>query len=289
MRIKRKLLFLLLAILTLPLVLSACYDLGEGTENDDDYCDTYSDISVVKSSAEVEEYSMEDFYNKEAVNDFKTPMEESERNEYSYLIIKVEKDLAIGQIAVFFDSTVKETLSITYFVLDEEDMPIKAYTGEGGKYKLDESNEPSDDQALGKTSVHLSGEADDWESAYLREWGFGNETSKRYNVTSGQYIVLRIDNNCYDRALAALEKAEKALEELKADYQLKLAAWQAVNADSSASQEAKNEAMNKMSEALEKMNIGERDHNEAKEAYERNKCPYQKMPIRMTAILINAK
>ena len=264
MLIKKKVLFLLLCITLLSLTLSGCYDLGDATETDEEYCDLYPEIKVIYGSDDSDSYDMEDFYNEEAVNDFESPMDEDDRKYYSYLTIKVAKDISVGSIAVHFESTEEETLSVSYFVLDESALPSKIYTGKTGTYKLSESDEPDPANALGHSSCTLKGVADKWQAAMLSAWIDGETTSKRHDVSEGQYIVLRIDNNCYDRALAAFEEAEEAWQKVQDDY-----------------------ANHRIDYAA--YNVGERDYDEARAEYEKNKFPYKRVAVRMTAILINAK
>lgn len=264
MLIKKNAFILIICITLLSLTLYGCYDLGDATEDDEEYCDLYPEIKVIYESGDSDSYDMEDFYNKEAVNDFKSPMEEDDRRYYSYLTIKVAKDISVGMIAVHFDSTIEETLSISYFVLDESDLPTKIYTGKSGTYQRSESNEPDPKNALGHSSCRLPGVADKWQAAMLTEWIEGETVSKRHDVSEGQYIVLRLDNNCYDRALAELEQAEETWEKVQKDYRENRIDYSAYI-------------------------VGERDYNAALQTYESNKFPYQRVPVRITAILINAK
>ena len=263
MLIKKKVLFLLIGLTLLSLTLTGCYDLGDATKTDEEYCELYPEIKVIYGSNDSDSYDMEDFYNEEAVNDFESPMDEDDRKYYSYLTIKVAKDISVGSIAVHFESTEEETLSVSYFVLDESALPSKIYTGKTGTYKLSESDEPDPANALGHSSCKLKGVADKWQAAMLSAWIDGETTSKRHDVSEGQYIVLRIDNNCYDRALAAFEEAEEAWQKVQDDYDNHRIDYAAYN-------------------------VGERDYNEARAEYEINKFPYKKVAVRITAILINA-
>ena len=289
MRIKKKVYFLLITILLLSFALTGCYDLGDGTESDEEYCEAYAEIRVVDGNSSVDTYSMEDFYNKEAVNDFKSPMDEDDRSRYSFISIKVDKDLSIGNVAVFFDADTEDTLCLTYFILNEDDVPSKVYLGEGGPYDIDESNEPNDSSAVGKSSVKLSGGIGKWDSAVLTSWGLGDEVTKRRDVDSGQFIVIRIDNNCYDRTKLALDEATKIRDQAYELYNLRLEAYQDIINNSSSSQAERNSAMNALNQANEEKEIADRDYSEAQREYEKNKFPYGKMSIRMTAILINAE
>ena len=264
MHINKRVFLLIICITVLSFTLTGCYDLGDAAENDEEYCDLYPDIEVIYGSSSSDSYDMEDFYNKEAVNDFKSPMDEDDRKYYSYLIIKVAKDISVGSIAVHFESTVQETLNVSFFILNESDLPSKIYTGKDGTYKLSESNEPDPRNALGHASCTLTGVANKWKAVVLTAWTDGDTTSKRHSVSKGQYIVLRLDNNCYDRALAEFEEAQEEWEKIQEDYSADRIDY---------------------SEYI----IGERDFNAAREKYEREKSPYKAMPVRITAILINAE
>lgn len=289
MLIKKKVLFLLISILIITFALTACYDLGEATEDDEEYCETYPEVRVIKGDASVVYYTMEDFYNEEAVNDFNTVMTEDDRSEYSYLIIEVNKDLSIGEVAVYIDSSVAETVQASFFVLDHADLPTKVYTGPLGRYAWSETNEPSDDKVLAKASVRLSGVPDKWNAIYLRKWGTGEETTKRYSIQEGQYLVVRFDNNRYDPAKREFEIAEEAWQKAKARYEEKLAEWQTVNNNPSSTQEEKDAAMAALRLASSDMSTAEREYEAAQSKYERERFPYQRVPIRVTSILINAE
>ena len=289
MHINKRVFLLIICIAILSFTLTGCYDLGDGTESDEDYCDVYSNVSVIDRSSDRTSYSMEDFYNKEAVNDFKSPMDEDDRDYYTYLIIEVERDLSLGQIAVHFESTVEDTLSVSFFILDASDVPTKIYNGAGGAYPENECNEPDPKNAIGNATCRMSGIAGKWKDIFLASWTEGETVVKRHDIREGQYIVLRIDNNCYDRALLEYEEAQKEWQIIADIYELKLAAWQAINNDPSASQADKDAAMNALSSATADKNLADRDLEAARQKYEREKFPYKAMPVRITAILINAE
>lgn len=264
MHIDKRVFFLIICITLLSLTLTGCYDLGDATETDEEYCELYPEIKVIYGSDDVDSYEMEDFYNKEAVNDFESPMDEDERKEYSYLMIEVAKDISVGSIAVHFESTKEETLSVSYFVLDDGALPSKLYTGAGGKYKLSESDEPDTADAIGHSSCKLAGVAGKWQAAMLTQWKEGESTSKRHDVREGQYIVLRLNNNCYDPAKSALDEAEETWQKVQDDYNHHRIDYAAYI-------------------------VGERDYDVARQDYEKNKFPYGRVAVRITAILINAK
>ena len=202
MRIKKKVHFLFIAIIiAFTFALSGCYSLGDATKDDDDYCDTYS-VWLIDEKSSSHSYDMEDFYNKEAVNDFKTIMTEDDRSEYTYILIQTEKDLNIGEVAVYVDSSVRAQVKVQAFILDEDDIPTKVYTGEGCEYKKEDCNEPDPATALSEITFTVSGIKDKWHDMFLSSWKHDDGTvSTRYAIKEGQYIALRIVNNCYDPEL----------------------------------------------------------------------------------------
>ena len=286
MLIKRKIL-LLLSITIIPLIFGGCYDLGDAAQTDDEYCDNFAEIRFIDANSSASYYSMEDFYNEEAVNEFKTPMDEDDRSEYTYILIKVDKDLSLGDLSVFFDSTVGGTLSVSFFILDEGDIPTKVYTGAGGKYKLSESDEPDDRLMVAKTSCRLEGKVGKWNSAYLKTWGVNNERLKSMEIKEDQYLVLRLDNNCCDSEQRLIDSAKETLDKASEEYDQKRIEWETISADSHATQQEKNNAMDELSRALAAKNVAEREYETVKKAHA-GRASLEKMPVRVTAILINA-
>ena len=262
MRIKKKVFFLFIAIIIFTLVFSGCYSLGDGTEDEEDYRANYADIRLVDRESEVHEYSMADFYTDEAVNDLISPMAEEERAEYTYILIKTERALSLGEIAIYFDSTVSTTVRVQAFILDEDDIPTKVYTGKDGEYSSDESNEPDPKTALAEVSFDVPGKKDGWKEMYLTVWkNSDGTTSKRHAIDAGQFIVFRIVNNCYDSAILELEKAEER--------------YNAVVSDDGATDAQKKAAEN--------------EYKAAQQKYQAEKNDLIKVPIRITAVLINAE
>ena len=290
MRINKKVIFLLITIILCTFSLTACYNLGEGTENDDDYRENYSLIRLVDTESDTYDYSMEDFYSDEAVNDLISPLSEEERREYTYIFIKSEEALSVGEIAIFFDSTVEADVNVKVFVMDEDDLPTKIYAGEDGDYSADECDEPALADAVAEVSFHVPGKADKWQEMYLKSWGKKGEASqKRYHLEEGQYIVFRISNNCYDPAKRELSIAEKIWQEAVDAFKAAKEAYQAIMSDSSASAEDKAAAQTTFDAATSTRNTAEGTFNLAKDKYEREKEPdYTRVPVRITAILIYA-
>jgi hypothetical protein len=290
MRIDKKVIFLIIAVFVLTFSLTGCFDLGEGTEDDEDYCETYS-VRLIDKNSDSHSYDMGDFYNKEAVNDFKTPMTEDDRNEYSYILIKSEKSVSLGEIAVYFDSTVEATVNVKVFILNEDEIPTKVYTGEGGNYSDEDCNEPDISKAVAETSFKVAGQPDKWKEMYLTSWSKNGEPKvKRMPIEEGQYIVFRIDNNCYDPAKRIFDKAKKAWQAVVDAFNEKVNAYQALLNDASASDAQRNEAKAEMDASAAEKNSADLEYMAAEKQYEKDKSEeLVKVPFRITAILINAE
>ena len=262
MRINKKVYFLLITILLCTFGLTACYDLGEGTQTDEEYRENYSLIRLVDTESDTYDYSMEDFYSDEAVNDLVSPLSEEDRREYTYIFVKSEKALSVGEIAIYFDSTVEADVNVKVFVMDEDDLPSKIYAGEDGDCSADECDEPDLADAVGDITFHVPGTADKWKEMYLRSWGKKDETPQsRYSIGEDQYIVFRISNNCYDPAKRIFDIAEQKWKKAVEEYET----------------------------TSEEYRAAERDYNAAKAKYESEKGPdLERVPVRITAVLIYA-
>ena len=290
MRINKKVYFLLITIILCTFGLTACYNLGEGTQTDEEYRENYSLIRLVDTESDTYDYSMEDFYNDEAVNDLVSPLSEEDRREYTYIFVKSEKALSIGEIAIYFDSTVEADVNVKVFVMDEDDLPSNIYAGEDGDCSADECDEPDLADAVGDITFHVPGTADKWKEMYLKSWGKKDETQqKRYSIGEDQYIVFRISNNCYDPAKRKLDLAEKSWQEALELFKAAQDAYQAIMSDSSASASDKAAAQTTFNEATNARNGAESEYNAAKAKYDSEKGPdYTRVPVRITAVLIYA-
>ena len=291
MRIKKEKIFLLIAILIFTFAFSGCYDLGDGIETDDEYRANYSLIRLVDSDSETYDYSMADFYTDEAVNDLISPLSEEERREYAYIFIKSKKTLFIGEIAIYFDSTVEADVNVKVFVMDEENLPTKLYTGKDGKYSADKCDEPDLADSVADVSFRVPGKADKWKEFYLTSWKEKDEQpTKRHLLGEGQYLVFRISNNCYDPAKRIFEEAEEIWQKALEAFEEARAGYEEIMSDSSLSAEDKAAAQTDFNKATSIRNAAERDYNAAREKYEKEKGPdYTRVPIRITAILISAQ
>ena len=149
MRIKRLASILLLLLLAI-FHFTGCYDLGEGVEDDTEYCTVFEDIVLYNSNGKiVTDYDMEDFYNPDADNSFSSPIAYEDCNAFTYLAIRIE-DLSIGEFAMHINATSTETLKASVFSLD--DLPSKIKTKTNDK-KDEDCDEPSDEQVIAKVDT----------------------------------------------------------------------------------------------------------------------------------------
>lgn len=289
MHIKKK--FLLFSMLiALSVILCGCYDLGEAFEEDEEYRANYSEIILLDNNSVRSYYTMDDFYSDQAVNDFISPMSEEQRGEYSYILIKTENNLSLGEVAIYFDSTVEAYVSVSVFILDGDKLPTKVYVGKDGEYDLDECDEPDVSEKLASVVFHTVETPNKWKDMCLKNWSTDGTKVKRKAIEGGQYLVFRIDNNCYDHAKLMLDKAEADYQALVTAYEEKALALQQVNNDPFATAQQKEEALHSFNQSARDKNAGELVYNATKEKYESEKSPYTtKVPLRITAILINAE
>ena len=210
------------------LPLASCADFGVG-ESADDFKKYFSGVYVL-SKTSAEKYSIDTFNENIDMDDTEIPVVVPYR-EYCYIGFRVDKqyDLSISEFA-FFAKTENGTgtLSLDFYVVDSMPTSIKGDDGEVEIPSLDDSADGSDgssDSSLGDsadgsddngddstgsadddsdstvtedeiftpinkfhTSTFLIGE--EWDSVLLQFDG-----SK--SVSAGQYVVVRINNNCY--------------------------------------------------------------------------------------------
>jgi hypothetical protein len=208
--------------------LTACADFGVG-EGADDFKKYFSGVYVL-SKKSAQKYPIEEFNGDIGMEDTEIPVVVPYQ-EYSYVGFRVDKqyDLSISEFA-FFAKTESGTgvLSLDFYVVDSMPTSIKGEDGDVEVPSLDDSEDGSDgspDSSIGDstdgsddngddstgsadddsdstvtedeiftpinkfhTSTFLIGE--EWDSVLLQFDG-----SK--SVNAGQYVVVRINNNCY--------------------------------------------------------------------------------------------
>lgn len=195
------------------LSLASCADFGVG-ENADDFKKYFSGVYVL-SKKSAQKYPIEEFNGDIGMEDTEIPVVVPYQ-EYSYVGFRVDKqyDLSISEFA-FFAKTESGTgvLSLDFYIVDSMPTSIKGEDGDVEVPSLDDSEDSSDDNGddstssadddldstvtedeiftpINKfhTSTFLIGE--EWDSVLLQFDG-----SK--SVNAGQYIVVRVNNNCY--------------------------------------------------------------------------------------------
>ena len=207
------------------LPLASCADFGVG-ESADDFKKYFSGVYVL-SKTSAEKYSIDTFNENIDMDDTEIPVVVPYQ-QYCYIGFRVDKqyDLSISEFA-FFAKTENGTgtLSLDFYVVDSMPTSINGEDGEVEIPSLDDSADGSEDSADGSTDGSAGGNgadgtggADDsadsgvtedelftpdnkfhtstfligeeWDSVLLQFDG-----SK--SVSAGQYVVVRINNNCY--------------------------------------------------------------------------------------------
>ena len=276
--------FLLLVILLFAL--TGCFDLGtayttskQGNADEEVYYDAYGSVYVLDSDGSSSSYSMSDFYSKETVNDFECAIDSKQ---YTYLGVEVKKDLKIGEIVVYFNSPEAETIGVSFYIVDKIPTKITFVDELGVVHNLKGSDEPAIDQRVGLASTRL--EANKWNSIYLKRTG----SQSLLKASEGQFLLLRIENNCYDTTqkelLAAQEKLDTSLATYnadKADYDNKLI---------SGTEAEKASAKAKMDLSLSELQKAQEEYNQAMKKAEEQKSSYTtRVSIKITDILIYAE
>ena len=285
---------LILVSIFIIFLLSGCYDLGDGVESDSEYCSVFENVTLYDSNGnEVKDYKMSDFYNPDAVNSFASPIPYDKSDKFMYMSIGVAKDLTIGEFAVYFNSKNSGTLSVSLFLLDVDELPTKIMT-KTNEVTERECNEPTNDKIIASASVYLLDDKDDWDSIMIKNWKISDkETSKKLSVKSGQYLVLRFDNNYYDFETREYDKVKESFEKIKAEYDSAKIDYDDKYADyNSGSEEISKEELIELKTALDKL---EKQFKEEQSKLELAKFNYEslqeknleEMDIRITAILIN--
>jgi len=114
MRIKTKKLFILILSLCLCLViLTSCMDLAD-VEDEEEYYAIFGKIYSIKGDSS-DSYSMLDFYNKESVENMKSPLS---RDKYNYIVIKSSITYYMDEIAMYIKTDVDTNVAINMYKLD---------------------------------------------------------------------------------------------------------------------------------------------------------------------------
>ena len=207
---------------------ASCADFGVG-ESADDFKKYFSGVYVL-SKRSAEKYSIEDFNGNIDMENTDIPVVVPYQ-EYSYIGFRADKqyDLSISEFA-FFAKTESGTgvLSLDFYVVDTMPTSIKVDGGDVEIPSLDDSADDStvsaDDSAVGTDEIpdeipdDSTGSADDDSDSTVTEDEIFTPINKFHtstfligeewdsvllqfdgskSVSAGQYVVVRINNNCY--------------------------------------------------------------------------------------------
>ena len=176
----------LLSLLTISLC--GCYELGD-YEDDQDYFDTFPSVELIEKDKSSQSYDVEDyFYTKEGINDFVSNIP---YKQYLYLNIEVEKDILLNELNLSFCSENDCSLEISVFILDRLPNNIKGYDDPDNNENGESINYDDPTNALFTRNIYLT--ANSWTSSYLINYSKNDYVA----LTSGQYIVLRFENNSF--------------------------------------------------------------------------------------------
>ncbi len=212
----------LLFTLTIFLVLAstACVDMGEG-EDEDAFYDYFSKVYLISPSGKTAK-DIDDFNPHMSLEESEDIREVADARNYAYIAFKVADDytLTVDEFAFFFkgegaplgmDHT--ERMVLDFYI--SPTLPTKIrYDADGGEVYLPEDGSASgsdevyipetndnggtvdrpgevdesifDREGYAKATVHIG---TDWSSAHL-------EFDTPQTVSAGEYIVIRIRNNC---------------------------------------------------------------------------------------------
>lgn len=170
------------------LSLCGCFELGE-FEDDQHYFDTFPSVQLMEKDKNSKSYDVDEyFYTEEGINDF---ISNIPYREYLYLFVKVEEDFLLNELNLSFCSENDCMLEISVFLLDDIPSDIRGYDDptHDEENNLIEYDDPQD--AMFTKNIHLN--ASSWTSSYLIDYPRG----QYIEVTKGQYIALRFENNSY--------------------------------------------------------------------------------------------
>ena len=207
---------LIASAVTLALVLSlaSCMDLGVG-ENEDDFKKYFSGVYVLSENGS-EKYAIENFNRDINIEDMDIPVV-IDYGEYCYIGFCVSDGytVSLSEFAFFARTASGQgVLELEFYIVDEMPTSIKNSDGEDVDLPLvdeDETNESSETEGTeGEDNTETETEvyeddlfdpsnrfhvttfsiSEEWDSVLLQF--DGAKVAK-----SGQYIVVRINNNCY--------------------------------------------------------------------------------------------
>lgn len=230
MRIKNLRFFGALAVLVaLTFALSGCFDLGD-FEDEEDYYACFGDVGLIAQDEKKNDYSLKDyFFNKESVNDFGGNIVLP--SAYIYLVLPLNKDMEIDSFSLYLCAESEAKIRYSLFLCDsvpsnicrydeflyqieEDEEGNPRYDGQGnpvfvqekdgdGNLVYNEDGSPKyveivyDDPPA--SEAVSSGEVDvkegGWCSFTASQWTTAGGSAKTLSVVSGEYMLVRFENN----------------------------------------------------------------------------------------------
>lgn len=230
MHIKNLRFFGALAVLVaLTFTLSGCFDLGD-FEDEEDYYSCFGVVGLIAQDESKTDYSLKDyFYNKESVNDFGGSIVSP--SAYIYLVLPLHKDMEIDSFSLYLCAESEAKIRYSLFLSDSVPSDICRYDeflyeieeDDEGNPRYDEQGNPvfvqeKDDKgnlvynedgspkyveiayddppaSEAVASGEVDAKAEKWCSFTASQWTTENGTAKTLPVRSGEYILVRFENN----------------------------------------------------------------------------------------------
>lgn len=186
--------------------LCGCFNLGD-FEDEQNYYDTFDEVTLISLDKSIRSYSVEEyFYTEEGVNDYECDVP---KGQYIYAAIKVGKEIALDDLSLSFYSDYNDSLYVSVFLVDSIPSSIRGYDDD--KDEDDEGNEIVYDDPITpiETGV-IPLESGKWRSTMLVDCSKNNYL----DVTEGQYILIRFENNSWSGKQNGYSKLEFTLTNL---------------------------------------------------------------------------
>lgn len=189
--------------------MSGCfYDLGIFKDTAD-YYSYFGDVKLINQKS-VNSYSFKDyFYNEQSVNDFAGSI--VDKDQYIYLILPVVKEFNLAEFALYLNSQTNAVVYYSLYVVDFIPTNIRKYTDPKSKQKTDdqgnvvldkdgnpvmediEYDDLSENDSIYQGSATLV--ASKWKSFRAKLSTKQSAKEKTYHVNSGEYIIVKFENN----------------------------------------------------------------------------------------------
>ncbi len=208
----RKIACLLSVILLCFSSLTGCFpDLGNISDSAD-YESKFPTVGLIRKNLSIENLSVTDLYNDNAVNHFNDSdfVPPTESNAYRYMGVFAGEDVNVKEFALYLRSETDVTLEISVYCLSK--LPTKIATGESDDWetytnpdtgveetRLKSFDEPTSDKAVAKLTLTLK--ANVWNSFTVTSWNIGGTRSDTVTVPENHCLLFKFENNCvgYDK------------------------------------------------------------------------------------------